>query len=86
MKEIISEADKLSIYSSTALLLDLGRYFSFLMLYTVGRTPCMGDQPVARPLTTHRTKHTDIHASSGIRTHDPSVRASEDRAASVIGS
>jgi hypothetical protein len=22
--------------------------------------------------------HTDIHASSGIRTHDPSVRASED--------
>jgi hypothetical protein len=33
---------------------------------------------------------TDIHASSGIRTHDPSVRASEgvsclDRAATVIG-
>jgi hypothetical protein len=43
----------------------------------------MGDQPVARPLPTHRTKqteqmHTDIHASSGIRTHDPSIRAGED--------
>jgi hypothetical protein len=25
----------------------------------------------------HRIKHTDIHASSWIRTHDPSVRDSE---------
>jgi hypothetical protein len=41
--------------------------FQFLNLYTVGKT--------------HRTQtqmHTDIHASSGIRTHDPSVRAGED--------
>jgi hypothetical protein len=30
-------------------------FFSFLILYTVGKTPCMGDQPVARPLSTHRT-------------------------------
>jgi hypothetical protein len=29
--------------------------------------------------------HTDIHASSGIRTHDPSVWAGEDREATVIG-
>jgi hypothetical protein len=44
------------------------------------------DQLVARPLHKHRTKQTqnkriytpNIHALSGIRTHDPSVRASED--------
>jgi hypothetical protein len=29
--------------------------FSFLILYTVGRTPWTGDQPVARQLPTHRT-------------------------------
>jgi hypothetical protein len=32
-------------------LLGLGRFFSFLILYTVDRTPWMWDQPVARPLT-----------------------------------
>jgi uncharacterized membrane protein (DUF485 family) len=26
----------------------------------------------------HRKMHTDIHALSGIRTHDPTIRASED--------
>jgi hypothetical protein len=36
-------------------LFNLGRVFSFLILYAVGRTPCTGDQPVARPLSTHRT-------------------------------
>jgi hypothetical protein len=40
------------------------------------RTPWAGVSPVARPLPTHRTTHweetrTDIHASSGIRTHNP---------------
>jgi hypothetical protein len=30
-------------------------FFSFLILYTVRRTPWTGDQPVARPLPTHRT-------------------------------
>jgi hypothetical protein len=34
--------------------LELGRFFSFLILYTVSRTPRTGDQPVARPLPTHR--------------------------------
>jgi hypothetical protein len=29
--------------------------FQFLNLYTVGRTPWTGDEPVARPLPTHRT-------------------------------
>jgi hypothetical protein len=28
--------------------------FQFLILYTVGRTPWTGDQPVTRPLPTHR--------------------------------
>jgi hypothetical protein len=42
------------------------------------------DQPVARPLPTHRTTQTQqtrrihIHVLSGIWTHHPSVRASED--------
>jgi hypothetical protein len=48
--------------------------------FTVGRTP------VARPLPKQRTTQTqnkrihtpNIHALSGIRTHDPSVRARED--------
>jgi hypothetical protein len=48
----------LFIYGSTVLLLDLYRFFSFLILYTVGRTPWMGDQPVASPLTTHRATQT----------------------------
>jgi hypothetical protein len=54
--------------------------------FTDGRTPWASDQPVARPLPTHRTTqiqnkriHTpNIHGLSGIGTHDPSVRASED--------
>jgi hypothetical protein len=56
--------------------------FQFLNLYAVGRIPWTGYQPVARLLPTHRTiqtqNHIDIHPSSGIRTHDPSVRADED--------
>jgi hypothetical protein len=59
MTGIISEADELSVYSSTVLLLDLGRFFRFLILYTVGMIPWTGDQPVARPLTTHRTTQTE---------------------------
>jgi hypothetical protein len=49
----------LSIYGSTVLLLDLGRFFSFLILFTVGRTPWTGDQPVAKWLPTHRTTNTE---------------------------
>jgi hypothetical protein len=57
--------------------------FQFINPYTVGRTPWTGTQSLARPLPTHRTtqtqnKRTHIHASSGIRTHDPSVHAGED--------
>jgi hypothetical protein len=32
--------------------------FQFLDLYTVGRTPRTGDQPVARPLPAYRTAQT----------------------------
>jgi hypothetical protein len=46
-----------SLYGSTALW-TLTPFFSFLILYTVGRTPWMGDQPVARSLPTHRKKQT----------------------------
>jgi hypothetical protein len=65
-------------------LLGPGLCFSFVILYTVGRTPWTGDQPVTRPLPTHRTVQTKnkrtqtSNASSGIRTHVPSVRADED--------
>jgi hypothetical protein len=38
--------------------LDFGRFFGFLILYTVGRTPWRGDQPVERPLPTHKTTQT----------------------------
>jgi hypothetical protein len=36
----------------------LGSFFSFLILYRVGETPCTGDQPVARTLPAHRTPQT----------------------------
>jgi hypothetical protein len=53
-------------------------HFSFLILYTVGRTPWAGNSP-AQGRYLHRTKQTewtqtDIDALSGIRTHDTSVR------------
>jgi hypothetical protein len=37
-------------------LLDLGRFYSSLIFYTVGRTPWTGDRPVARPLM-HTGEH-----------------------------
>jgi hypothetical protein len=39
-------------------LLDLGRFFTFFIPYTAGWTPWTGDQPIARPLPTHRTTQT----------------------------
>jgi hypothetical protein len=39
-------------------MLDLGCFFSFLILYTVGRAPWTEDQPVARLLPTQRTTQT----------------------------
>jgi hypothetical protein len=56
--------------------------FQFLNLYTAGRTPWTGDEPVSRLRPTHRTstqnERTDICASTGIRTHEPSVRNGKD--------
>jgi hypothetical protein len=60
--------------------------FSSMIIFTDGRTPWTSDQLVARLLPKHRTtkkqnKHIhipNIHALSGIRTHDPGFRASED--------
>jgi hypothetical protein len=54
-KRAIYMYETLSNSGSTVLLLDLGRLFSFLILYTVGRTPWTADQPIARPLPTQRT-------------------------------
>jgi hypothetical protein len=37
--------------------LALGHFFTFLILYTVGTTPLMGDQPVARQRYLHAGQH-----------------------------
>jgi hypothetical protein len=64
--------------------------FQFLDLIHSGRITWTGDQPVERPLLIHRTTQTqnkhniDICALSGIQTHDLSVPAGEDLAATVI--
>jgi hypothetical protein len=36
--------------------LDFGCFFSFWILHTIGRIPWTGDQPIARPLPTHKTQ------------------------------
>jgi hypothetical protein len=48
-----------------------GLLFSFLILYTVGRTAWTGDQPVTR--LPHTQDNTNTEDSSGIRTDDSSV-------------
>jgi hypothetical protein len=65
--------------------LGLGRFFSFLIQYTVGMTPWRGISPSqGLCLQTEQDKHRinahniDILAFSVIRIRDPSVRASED--------
>jgi hypothetical protein len=63
-----------------------GLFFSSVIIFTCGRTPLSSDQFVARPLSKHRTTQTqnklihtpNIRVLSGIRTHDPSVRASDE--------
>jgi hypothetical protein len=61
--------------------------FNFsLDLYTIVRTPWTSDRPVARPLPKYRKTQTqnklthtpNIHALSGIRTHDHNAPASEN--------
>jgi hypothetical protein len=62
---------------------ETGNLSNLRIYWRVGRTPRTGDRPDARPLPTHRTTQhrktrTLIHALSGIRTQDSSVRAAED--------
>jgi hypothetical protein len=74
------------IHLSMALQPFVGPYpiFSFLILYTVGRTPCTGGSVRRKASTYTQNKtnteqmHTDIHASSGIRTQYPSVPWNKD--------
>jgi hypothetical protein len=63
--------------------LDIHRFFSFL-IYTQS-VWLLGRRSTRRKAATYTQNntneeltHTDIDASSGIRTHDPSVRAGED--------
>jgi hypothetical protein len=50
--------------------MDLGRFFSFLILHTDGMTAWRGDQPVVRSLPTHRTIQTQ---NKRIQTSMPQV-------------
>jgi hypothetical protein len=80
--------DRLFIYGSTVLLLDLGRFFSFLIhtqsvgLLGRGISPSQGRYLHTEEHKHRKKTHTDIHTLSGIRTYDPSVPAFED---TVIG-
>jgi hypothetical protein len=76
-------------------LLSLGRFFSYLTFYTVGRTPWMGDQPVER-LPTHRraqTQNKRTQTSMSQVGFEPTIPVCEraktvhalERAATVIG-
>jgi hypothetical protein len=71
---------------------DLGRFFSFLILYIFGRTPWTGYRPVARPLTT-QTQNKSTHIFTPRVGFEPTTLVFEraktvhalDRAATVIG-
>jgi hypothetical protein len=76
--------------------LDLGRFFSFLIFYTVGRAPWTGDQPVARQLPEHRTAQTQNKRTQtcmpevGLEPTNPVFKRTKivhalDRAATLIG-
>jgi hypothetical protein len=77
-------------------LLDPVLFFSFLIFYTVGRTPRTGDQPVSKSLSTHRTTQTQnkrTQTSMPRVGFEPTIPAFErvktvhstDRAATAIG-
>jgi hypothetical protein len=76
-------------------LLDLGRFFSFVIFYTAGRAPWTGDQSVARPLPAHRTAQTQNKGTQkfmprvGVESTIPVFKQAKrvhalDRAATVI--
>jgi hypothetical protein len=74
------------VSSSLLPLLEHRADFSVSWSFTDGRTPWTGDQLIARPLPKDRITQTqkkrthisNIHALSGIRSHDPGLRSSED--------
>jgi hypothetical protein len=77
-------------------LLGLSRFFNFLILHTVGMTPWTGDQPVTRPLPTHKITQTQNKRTQtsmprvGFEPMIPLFERTEtvhalDRAATVIG-
>jgi hypothetical protein len=53
-------------------------FYSFLIIQTVGRAPWVGESAHRKATTytgqhTHRKNAVNIHASSGIQTHNPSL-------------
>jgi hypothetical protein len=86
----------LFFYLSIYLSIYLVRFFSFLILHTVGRTQLTADQPVERPLLTYRKTQTHnkrTQTSMPWVRFQPTIPAFErakkvhalDRAATVIG-
>jgi hypothetical protein len=76
--------------------MDLGRFFSFLIIYAVDRAPWTGDQPVVRPLPalgTAQTQNKRTQTSMPQVGFEPTIPVFEraktvhalDRAAAVIG-
>jgi hypothetical protein len=74
----------------------IGRFLSFLILYTVRKTPWRGNQPVARPLPTYRTTQTENKRTQtslprvGFEPTIPAIERAKtvyilDRAATLIG-
>jgi hypothetical protein len=77
--------------------LDLGRFLSFLILYTVGRAAWTGYEPLARPVRTHKSLKSQnkfTQTSMPRVKFEPTVPLFElakmvhalDRAATLIGS
>jgi hypothetical protein len=86
----------LSACDSTVLCLTFAGSFCFLILYTVGRTLCTGDEPVVRPLPTHWTSQTNNNSTQTSilwARSEPTIPTFErakavhalDRAGTVIG-
>jgi hypothetical protein len=86
-----------SFFTGSTAPLGLGLFFSFMIIFTDGRTPWASDQLVARPLPKYRTtqtqnKHTHQTSMSGVE-FEPTIPAFErtktvhvfDRSATVTG-
>jgi hypothetical protein len=96
LKAVLDEPPSLSIYLWLYSPCGLWPLFHNLDLYTVGRTPWTGDQPVTRPQPTHRTPQTQNKCTQtampwlGLEPTTPVFEGEKtvhalDRAAIVIG-